>query len=157
VPPPVVICHALLLVPVDQQSWSVVLGWMRQAANPFPVLGGKQRPILGVLDRALAQGPQVLDSTARILAILPNDKKFIRRVPSRHMLGQPTTLYTIRISHRRRVLSCAPLPRKSLLAITSLFDTLVNEFHISTWPTGFPARGVPAIASRTLQKGGYGE
>ena len=53
------ICHVLLLFPLDQQPWSSLLGWMRQAANPFPkgswvVCSGR---ILGVLNRELIQGP----------------------------------------------------------------------------------------------------
>ena len=30
------VCHILLFFPLEQQPWSSLLGWMRQAANPFP-------------------------------------------------------------------------------------------------------------------------
>ena len=49
------VCPVLLLSPLEQQPWSSLLGWMRQAANPFPrgswiVCSGR---ILGVLNREL--------------------------------------------------------------------------------------------------------
>ncbi|KAH7146778.1 hypothetical protein B0J13DRAFT_552622 [Dactylonectria estremocensis] len=73
------ICHVLLLFPVEQQPWHSLLRWMRQAVNPFPkgswiVCSGR---VLGVLNRELIQGPQVVDSTIRILVILPDDWEFI--------------------------------------------------------------------------------
>ncbi|KAH6995446.1 hypothetical protein BKA56DRAFT_694517 [Ilyonectria sp. MPI-CAGE-AT-0026] len=75
------VCHVLLLFPVEQQPWSSLLGWMRQAVNPFPkgswiVCSGR---VLGVLNRELIQGPQVVDSTVRILVILPDDWEFVRQ------------------------------------------------------------------------------
>ncbi|KAK3350319.1 hypothetical protein B0T25DRAFT_611560 [Lasiosphaeria hispida] len=75
------VCHVLVLFPLEQQPWSSLLGWMRQATKPFPrgswiVCSGR---ILGVLNRELIQGPQVIDSTARILVILPDDWEFIRQ------------------------------------------------------------------------------
>ncbi|KAH7125041.1 hypothetical protein B0J13DRAFT_566131 [Dactylonectria estremocensis] len=57
------ICHVLLLFPVEQQPWR-------------SLLGGR---VLGVLNRELIQGPQVVDSTVRILVILPDDWEFIRQ------------------------------------------------------------------------------
>ncbi|KAK3374717.1 hypothetical protein B0H63DRAFT_496128 [Podospora didyma] len=85
--------HILLLFPLEQQPWSSLLGWMRQAANPFPrrswiVCSGR---ILGVLNRELIQGPQVIDSTTRILVILPDDWEFIRQgALSGHNASPPT-------------------------------------------------------------------
>jgi len=75
------VCHVLLLFPIEQQPWSSLLGWMRQAAHPFPKgswieCSGR---VLGVLNRELIQGPQVIDSTVRILVILPDDWEFIRQ------------------------------------------------------------------------------
>ena len=69
---------------------------MRQAANPFPrgswiVCSGR---ILGVLNRDLIQDPQVMDSTARILVILPDDWEFIRQSAlSGHNTSTPTFSY----------------------------------------------------------------
>ncbi|KAH7110208.1 hypothetical protein B0J13DRAFT_591155 [Dactylonectria estremocensis] len=57
------VCHVLLLFPVEQQPWRSLLGWMRQAVNPFPK----------------GSRPQVVDSTVRILVILPDDWEFIRQ------------------------------------------------------------------------------
>lgn len=75
------IYHVLLLFPLEQQPWSSLLGWMKQAANPFPkgswiVCSGR---ILGVLNRDLVRGPQVVDPAVRILVILPDDWEFIRQ------------------------------------------------------------------------------
>jgi hypothetical protein len=75
------IYHVLVLFPVEQQPWSSLLGWMRQAVNPFPkgswiVCSGR---VLGVLNREIIQGPQVVDSTVRILVILPDDWEFVRQ------------------------------------------------------------------------------
>ncbi|KAH7122202.1 hypothetical protein B0J13DRAFT_567146 [Dactylonectria estremocensis] len=77
----VYVCHVLLLFPVEQQPWRSLLGWMRQAVNPFPkgswiVCSGR---VLGVLNRELIQGPQIVDSTVRILVILPDDWEFVRQ------------------------------------------------------------------------------
>src|SRR5438309_11439201 len=54
---------------------------MRQAVNPFPkgswiVCSGR---VLGILNRELIQGPQIVDSTVQILAILPNNRELIRQ------------------------------------------------------------------------------
>ncbi|KAH6988810.1 hypothetical protein BKA56DRAFT_709876 [Ilyonectria sp. MPI-CAGE-AT-0026] len=87
-------CHVLLLFPVEQQPWSSLLGWMRQAINPFPkgswiVCSGR---VLGVLNRELIQGPQVVDSTVRILVILPDDWEFVRQSAlSTHNASMPTS------------------------------------------------------------------
>jgi hypothetical protein len=77
---------------------------MRQAANPFPrgswiVYSGR---VLGVLNRKLIQGPQVIDSTTRILVVLPDDWEFDRQsalsghstvtpTPSNPVTESPTT------------------------------------------------------------------
>jgi len=88
------VCHVLLLFPLDQQPWSSLLGWMRQATNPFPkgswvVCSGR---ILGVLNRELIQDPSVVDSTVRILVILPDDWEFIRQnTLSAHTAGTSTS------------------------------------------------------------------
>ncbi|KAH8659483.1 hypothetical protein BGZ61DRAFT_370535 [Ilyonectria robusta] len=88
------VCHVLLLFPVERQPWSSLLGWMRQAANPFPkgswiVCSGR---ILGVLNRELIQGPQLIDSTVRILVILPDDWEFVRQSAlSTHNTSMPTS------------------------------------------------------------------
>ncbi|KAL6406056.1 hypothetical protein AUP68_10617 [Ilyonectria robusta] len=88
------VCHVLLLFPVEQQPWSSLLGWMRQAANPFPkgswiVCSGR---VLGVLNRELIQGPQLVDSTVRILVILPDDWEFVRQSAlSTHNTSMPTS------------------------------------------------------------------
>jgi hypothetical protein len=75
------VCHVLLLFPTEQQPWSSLLGWMLQAVQPFPrgswiVCSGR---ILGVLNRELIQGPTTVDSTVRILVILPDDWEFVRQ------------------------------------------------------------------------------
>jgi hypothetical protein len=75
------ICHVLVLFPVDQQPWKALAGWMRTAANPFPkgswiVCSGR---ILGVLDRELIHGPQLIDSSVRIPVILPDNWELIRQ------------------------------------------------------------------------------
>ncbi len=75
------VCHVLLVFSVEQQPWKSLLGWMLQGANPFPrgswmSCSGR---VLGVLNRELLQGPQVLDSTVRILVVLPDDWEFIRQ------------------------------------------------------------------------------
>jgi hypothetical protein len=54
---------------------------MRSAANPFPrgswvTCSGR---LLGVLDRDLIQGPQLVDPTVRILVILPDNWEFVRQ------------------------------------------------------------------------------
>ncbi len=101
------ICHVLLLFPLEQQPWSSLLGWMRQAANPFPkgswiVCSGR---ILGVLNRELIQGPHVVDSTVRILVIIPDDWEFVRQgVLSTHNTSAPTS------SNLANVLSTPPRP-----------------------------------------------
>ncbi|EWZ28529.1 hypothetical protein FOZG_17742 [Fusarium oxysporum Fo47] len=88
------VCHVLLLFPVEQQPWHSLLGWMRQAVNPFPkgswiVCSGR---VLGVLNRDLIQGPQVVDSTVRILVILPDDWEFVRQSTlSTHNTYMPTS------------------------------------------------------------------
>ncbi|KAH7202763.1 hypothetical protein BKA60DRAFT_600626 [Fusarium oxysporum] len=88
------VCHVLLLFPVEQQPWHSLLGWMRQAVNPFPkgswiVCSGR---VLGVLNRDLIQGPQVVDSTVRILVILPDDWEFVRQSTlSAHNTYMPTS------------------------------------------------------------------
>ncbi|KAI3571502.1 hypothetical protein IWW34DRAFT_897973 [Fusarium oxysporum f. sp. albedinis] len=88
------VCHVLLLFPVEQQPWHSLLGWMRQAVNPFPkgswiVCSGR---VLGVLNRDLIQGPQVVDSTVRILVILPDDWEFVRQSTlSTHSTYMPTS------------------------------------------------------------------
>jgi len=55
--------------------------WMRQATNPFPkgswiICSGR---ILGVLNRELFRGPQVVNSSVRILVVLPDEWEFIRQ------------------------------------------------------------------------------
>jgi hypothetical protein len=86
------VCHVLLLFPLEQQPWSSLLGWMRQAANPFSrgswiVCSGR---ILGVLNRELIQS-QVIDPTTRILVILPDDWEFVRQSAlSGHNAPMPT-------------------------------------------------------------------
>ena len=75
------ICHVLVLFPVDQQPWKSLAGWMRTAANPFPkgswvACSGR---VLGVLDRVLIRGPQLVDSSVRILVVLPDNWEFIRQ------------------------------------------------------------------------------
>ncbi|KAH7204968.1 hypothetical protein BKA60DRAFT_656034 [Fusarium oxysporum] len=88
------VCHVLLLFPVEQQPWHSLLGWMRQAVYPFPkgswiVCSGR---VLGVLNRDLIQGPQVVDSTVRILVILPDDWEFVRQSTlSTHNTYMPTS------------------------------------------------------------------
>ena len=75
------ICHVLLVFPIDQQPWKSLLGWMRDSAAPFPkgswiACSGR---ILGVLNRATIKGPRTVDSTTRILVVLPDDWDFIRQ------------------------------------------------------------------------------
>ena len=75
------VCHVLIVFPVDQQPWKSLAGWMRSAANPFPrgswiACSGR---LLGVLDRELIQGPKVVDSTVRILVVLPDSWELIRQ------------------------------------------------------------------------------
>jgi hypothetical protein len=98
------ICHVLILFPVEQQPWRSLLGWMRTAAKPFPrgswiVCSGR---VLGVLDRELIQGPQLVDPTVRILVILPDNWEFVRQnalsthnsstpISSNPVNGSPTT------------------------------------------------------------------
>jgi hypothetical protein len=55
--------------------------WMGTATSPFHkgswiVCSGR---VLGVLDRELIEGPQPVDSTIRILVILPDDWEFVRQ------------------------------------------------------------------------------
>ncbi|KAH7147017.1 hypothetical protein B0J13DRAFT_419951, partial [Dactylonectria estremocensis] len=48
--------------------------------------------VLGVLNRDLIQGPQVVDSTVQILVILPDDWEFIRQSAlSTHNTSMPTS------------------------------------------------------------------
>ena len=67
---------------------------MRQAVNPFPkgswiICSGR---VLGVLNRELIQGPQVINSTVRILVILPDDWEFVRQSAlSTHNTSMPTS------------------------------------------------------------------
>ncbi len=75
------ICHVLLIFPIEQQPWRSLLGWMRESTNPFPkgswvACSGR---ILGVLNRALIKGPHIIDSTVRILVVLPDNWEFIRQ------------------------------------------------------------------------------
>jgi hypothetical protein len=75
------ICHVLLIFPVEQQPWKSLAGWMRTAVNPFPrgswiSCSGR---LLGVLDRTLLQGPQLIDTSVRIPVVLPDDWESIRQ------------------------------------------------------------------------------
>ncbi len=75
------VCHVLVIFSVEQQPWRSLAGWMRTAANPFPrgswiVCSGR---LLGVMDRNLIQGPQLVDPTVRILVIFPDDWEFVRQ------------------------------------------------------------------------------
>lgn len=88
------VCHVLVLFPIDQQPWKALAGWMRTAANPFPkgswiTCSGR---LLGVLDRELIQGPRMVDSTVRILVILPDSWELIRQnTLSAHRTSTPTS------------------------------------------------------------------
>jgi hypothetical protein len=88
------VCHVLVLFPVDQQPWKSLAGWMRTAATPFPkgswiTCSGR---LLGVLDRDLIQGPKLVDSSVRILVILPDSWELIRQnTLSAHSTSTPAS------------------------------------------------------------------
>jgi hypothetical protein len=73
---------------VEQQPWRSLLGWMRTAAKPFPrgswiACSGR---VLGVLDRELIHGPQLVDSTVRIWSSFPTTGNSFGRMPSLHTI-----------------------------------------------------------------------
>jgi hypothetical protein len=144
--------HVLVLFPVEQQPWKSVAGWMRTAANPFPkgswiACSGR---LLGILDRELIQGPKVVDSTVRILVVLPDSWELIRQnTLSQHntpaptssgpVTGSPTTprpAVSGRVASRNPFSSpnCATnlSPRKSAAVSTFAPETSDRE------PTGSP-------------------
>lgn len=126
------ICHVLLIFPLEQQPWASLVGWMRESQNPFPKgswVAGSGR-ILGVLNRELLDGPRTVDSTVRILAVLPDNWEFIRQ------------------SSLSTQITSSPTPRKPVTELPTPTRP-IGPGGVTSWnPFSSPVRGKQSMGQR---------